>query len=383
MMASFTRRQWLAAGGLALAASCTRKKVGGYPGYALIATAGENSLAAVDLMSFQVWRTVSLGGAPTAVVSSSGGARNYVLTPATGSVHLLDGKLNKIASGRMADCLSEIQPMLHGKRVLAITTAGSSQLIEADADSLAVVRRHAIGNQPVSLDVSTSGYAAISTGKAGTVELFNLATGQLTKTQLPGEIGTVLFRPDGRMLLVANYHDRSLTVLDVPTLQVVADLPLAMMPDNLCYSADQGQLFVTGAEMDGVAIVFPYEPLEVEQTVLAGRMPGVMACSGTPPFLFVASRDASDVSVLSVRTRKTVGTVEVGQKPGFVAITPDSQYALVLNERSGDMAVIHIPAIQSHKLTPSMSLSTGVGPLFTIIPVGARPVSASIIPRVA
>lgn len=383
MTGFLSRRQWIAASGLALAASCTRKKAGGYPGYALIATAGENSLAAVDLMSFRLWKTVGLGAAPTAVVSSSDGSRNYVLTPATGSVHLLDGQLKKIASGRMADSLSEIRPMLDGKRILAIATAGKSQLIEADADSLAVVRRHAISDRPISMDVAPNNYAAISTGKAGGVELFNLTTGQHVRAQMPGEIGAVRFRPDGRRLLVANFHDRSLTVLDVPTLQVIADLPLAMMPENLCYSADLGQLFVTGAEMDGVAIVFPYEPLEVEQTVLAGRTPGVMACSGLPPYLFVASRDASDVSILSVRTRKMVGVVEVGQRPGFVAITPDSRYALVLNESSGDMAVIHIPAIQSHKLTPSMSLSTMVGPLFTMVSVGERPVSASIIPRVA
>jgi YVTN family beta-propeller protein len=198
---------------------------------------------------------------------------------------------------------------------------------------------------------------------------------------MPGKIGAVRFRGDGRMLLVANYHDRSLTALDVPSLQIIADLPLAMVPENLCFSTDQGQLFVTGAEMDGVAIVFPYQTLEVDQTVLAGRTPGVMACSDSPPYLFVASRDASDVSVLNIQTRATIGVVEVGQKPGFVAITPDSEYALVLNEKSGDVAVIHIPAIQGHKLAPGMVLSTMIGPLFTVIPVGSRPVSAAIIPQ--
>lgn len=373
----------MVASGLALAASCTRKKVGGYPGYALVATAGEDSLAVVDLMSFQLWKRVGLDAAPTAVVSSPDGRRNYVLTPGTGSVHLLDGTLRRVASGRMADTLSEIRPMLDGNRILAIATAGQNQLIEADADSLAVMRRHAISDQPASLDVSTNGYAAISTGKAGAVELFNLKTGQRTRTQMPGEIGTVRFRSDGRMLLVANYHDRSLTALDVPTLQVIADLPLAMMPYNLCFSPDQGQLFITGSEMDGVAIVFPYQVLEVEQTVLAGRTPGIMACSSKPLYLFVASRDVSNVMVLNLQTRKTVSVVEVGEKPGFMAITPDSGYALVLNQSSGDMAVIHIPAIQSHKLTPNVPLSTMVGPLFTVVSVGEGPVGASIIPRVA
>jgi len=384
MTRSVTRRTWLAAAGFTLAASCARKKVSGYPGYALVATAGENSLTAVDLLTFQVSKIVDVGASPSAVVSSGRGARNYVLTPANGTVHLFDGQIQKVASRKLADSLSQILPMPDGKGILTVATGGNNQLLEVDARSLAVLRKHGVSAAPASLDLSTTGYAAISTGKAGGVELFNLASGQRTRVQMPGEIGAVRFRSDGKILLVANYHDRSLTALAVPTLQTVAELPLAMMPENLCFSADNGgQLFITGAEMDGVAIVFPYQILEVEQTVLAGRTPGVMACSSTPAYLFVASRDVSNISVLSVETRKTIGVVEVGQKPGFVAITPDSHFALVLNERSGDMAVIHIPSILGHKLTPSMALSTRVGPLFTMVSLGNRPVSASIIPRMA
>jgi DNA-binding beta-propeller fold protein YncE len=367
-----------------MATACARKKVVGYPGYALVTTGGENSLTVVDLLSFQVSKVVELGASPTAVVSSADGTRNYVLTPGNGTIHFFNGQLGKVAAQQVADSLSEIFPRPGGKSLLALATGRQNQLVEVDAESLAVLRRHDIAATPVSLDVSSTGYAAVSTGKAGGVELINLATGERTRRQLSGEIGTVRFRSDGRMLLVASYHDRSLTALDLPALRTVADLPLAMMPENLCFSADNGgQLFISGAEMDGVAIVFPYQIMEVEQTVLAGRTPGVMACSSTPPYLFVASRDVSNISVLSVDTRKTIGVVEVGRKPGFVAITPDSRFALVLDEQSGDMAVIHIPSITSHKLTPGMALSTRVGPLFTMVPVGSEPVSASIIPRVA
>ena len=93
------------------------------------------------------------------------------------------------------------------------------------------------------------------------------------------------------MLFVANEAGRSITVLDGEQLEVIADLPVAMKPETLCFSADQGQLFVGGTGMDAVAIVFAYQPLIVDQTVLAGQSPGAMATSLTPPYLFVASRD--------------------------------------------------------------------------------------------
>ena len=166
----------------------------------------------------------------------------------------------------------------------------------------------------------------------------------------------------------------SLTALEVPSLQVMADLPLAMQPDNLCFNSDGGQAFISGAGMDGVAIVFPYNTLEVEQTVLAGRAPGVMACSEDPGYLFVASRNASDVCIFDINTRKMIGIVEVGGLPGHMVITPDSQYALVLDERSGDMAVIHIPAIRGNRLKSGASL-------FTMIPVGDKPIDIAIVPR--
>jgi len=49
---------------------------------------------------------------------------------------------------------------------------------------------------------------------------------------------------------------------------------------------DGGELFVTGAGMDGVVIVNPYRT-EITETVLAGHAPGAMAVSDS--LLFVAS----------------------------------------------------------------------------------------------
>ena len=204
-----------------------------------------------------------------------------------------------------------------------------------------------------------------------------MPSGRRWHYQFPGPIGSLRFRADGELLLVANLHTRSLTALSVPDLRLVTELPLAMQPENLCFSADGGQLFVSGEGMDGVAIIFPYRVLQVDQTVLAGRDPGVMAVSENPAYLFVGSASGSDVCILNIDTRKMVGIVDVAQKPGFITVTPDSQYALVLNQRSGDMAVIHISAF---RLNPEASRTKSGAGLFTMIPVGADPVHAAVMP---
>ncbi len=122
------------------ASACGPKKGTGYAGYALIATAGDNSVSVIDLTAFQLVKTVRLNAAPSAVVAGILPGRNYVLTPSNGSVHVLDEKLNVIASRRLADELSEIRLMPDGKRVIAIA-AHSRELMEIDPLDLKVIAR--------------------------------------------------------------------------------------------------------------------------------------------------------------------------------------------------------------------------------------------------
>ena len=66
----------------------------------------------------------------------------------------------------------------------------------------------------------------------------------------------------------------------------------------------------------------------------------------------------------------------MGQEPRHILITPDKQYALVLNRKSGDMAVIRIYSLTSQD---SMRRYRYPTPLFTMIPVGGQPVDAAMV----
>src|ERR1700761_9421663 len=102
------RREWLALSGLALAGSCRRKKGSGYVGYAVVATAGDNSLTAVDLLDFRLFKTIPLRAPPTAVIPIANGY-SYVLTPSSGTVYLLDDQLRPATSKRIGDEISELR----------------------------------------------------------------------------------------------------------------------------------------------------------------------------------------------------------------------------------------------------------------------------------
>jgi len=83
------------------------------------------------------------------------------------------------------------------------------------------------------------------------------------------------------------------------------------------------------------------------------------------------------VTVLDIATRNLVAVVEVGREPRYILITPDKQYALVLNGKSGDLAVIRVYSLA---VTPSGAVRRyKSAPLFTMFGVGEQPVSAGVV----
>jgi YVTN family beta-propeller protein len=231
---------------------------------------------------------------------------------------------------------------------------------------------------PRDMDVSADGaWIAVSHAAARTVSLIDVAQRRAAATwTLSGDAGVVRFHADH--LIAGNLTDRMLAFFDIATRKLIVNLPLAVRPEHMCFKADGGEMFITGSGMDAVVVVEPYFTPQVAQTVLAGHNPGAMACTQryAPGYLFVANPESGDVTILDLVTKNVVAVTTVGTGPSYIAITPDDQYALVLNEISGDMAVIRIPNVTR---AVSQQGKWKKGPLFMLIPVGSKPVSAAIV----
>jgi YVTN family beta-propeller protein len=160
---------------------------------------------------------------------------------------------------------------------------------------------------------------------------------------------------------------------------VVVRLPLALAPRHFCTTADGGQLYLTGDGMDAVVTVYPYRT-EVAETRLAGHGPAAMAVAETnPAYLMVANPAADSVTVLDVDSGKLVALVQVGKGPNNIVVTPQGEYALVLNEASGDLAVIRIYSLGGNQVGGVRVKRYKSAPLFSLIPVGQGPVSAAVV----
>ncbi|HTC88052.1 MAG TPA: hypothetical protein VK686_07120 [Bryobacteraceae bacterium] len=371
-------------GGLGRLTSCGPEKATGFAGYAFVANQEGGAIAAVDLGVFAVARHIRVDGSPTAVLASSRHARVYALTPENGCVHEIRAdQLTFTRKVRVAAAALQMRLSPAGD-ALYVLCQKPKQLVCLVLNPMQVAWTLALSDDPSDFDMSPDGNTiATSSGAGCSITFIDVARrSAFPPLRTTGQIGLVRFQPlhdaaraqsDSRQLIAANVSQRMLSIFDVPRRRLIVNLPLAVRPDHLCFNADGGQVFVTGEGMDAVVVVYPYYTPQIGQTVLAGPGPGAMAASTSPGYLFVANPKSADVSILDIETSKVLAVTPVGTQPSYIAITPDDQYALVLNQASGDMAVIRIKNV-------NRAAHWKKGPLFMLIPVGSKPVSAAIVP---
>ena len=354
----------------ALLAGCGRRRASGFDGYAFVATATSHAVVVVDLTGFAVRKRIALDAEPSLLVNHPRRPVIYALAPQARAVYEIDAERQEVArraSLRGAPRALQIAP--DGAR-LWVSTTQPAGLVSIDAASFAAGPAAGLEADPIGFDITADGSRMVVLLSNRTLRLIDLATGRReAPIALGADPGAVHFRLDGKQILVAERGERQLRILDTETRRVVVELPLALRPDHWCFKSDGGQLFLTGEGRDAVVVAYPYQT-EIAQTSLSGHSPGAMAVCESPEFLFVANPAAGSVTVFDIATQRVVAVTAVGREPGEILITPDQQYALVLNRGSGDMAVIRLAAVQPG---PTKRLS-----LFTLIPVGDRPVSGVV-----
>ncbi len=360
---------------LASAASwgCRARKATGYPGYCFVANQEGRSLAVVDLQTFRSWPAVALEEAPAAVLAHPRQAKVFALAPETGTVSEVE--VAKLAVSRRARAGNQAISMRLAPAgdALWVLYREPAALVEFPLDTLKPRRRIRLPVAPDDFDLSSGGRAAIAARSSGAVVIVSLAQSAVERTVAAGiDPHIIRFQQKGAQIVAGSRSGRSLAMIDVSTGKVLVRLPIPIEPDHFCFSEDEGQLFVSGAGHDAIVIAYPYQT-EIGGTFLAGRAPAGMAT--LDPYLFVANPETNSVTVLDTTTYKLTAVVQVGQEPREILITPDRQYALVLNQKSGDLAVIRVAALTARDFARRYKSA----PLFTLIPVGRKPVSAAVV----
>jgi YVTN family beta-propeller protein len=365
---------------------CGVRKSTPYHGYCFVANQGSQTVAAVDLEEFRVRRQIALGAAPSLVLSHPQGLpRVYVLAPNAGTVYEIDSGAMAVSRRAKAGNQAIAMQMAASADALWVLYRDPAALVELPLDSLRPRTRIALRSAPDSLALTGGGaeapYAAIGSRQDNTITLVSLRGAGRRSIPAGFEPSLLSFRKDGKLVLAGSRPGRNLSIFDAATGSIVVRLPLPLGPRYFQSNADGGQLFLTGEGIDAVVIVFPFST-EVWQTVLAGHAPGAMAVApGSTEYLLVANPDSDSITVLDLATAKLVGVIGVGQSPCQILFTggkrPFEQFVLVLDRKSGDMAVVRMLALSEPQLFSKPRLKSVS--LLTMIPVGEGPVSAAVV----
>ncbi|MCW5962614.1 MAG: hypothetical protein KIT83_01140 [Bryobacterales bacterium] len=378
MNAHLTRRSLLRrsvgalfAGGAALT-GC-RKQALPFPGFALVVTAESSAVSLVDLAAFTLAGKLEFPDPVTQLLHHPESGNVYALSADAGRIHEFHWPTRKLARSLKLGRAVREMILDPNQPALWVSLADPPSLVAVALDGFNTRMRIELPASPFSFDASPyRPHMAASLEGGGLAIVADLETGKVERVRPTESFGLVRFRSDGRQVITANLTDRSLSIVRAEDCEPVVDLPVAMEARNFCFKPDGGQLFVTDGERDGVTIVYPYST-EVDRAVLAGKSPGAMyACTGLP-YLLVANRLSSDVTILDMTTGRLVAIVPVGNLPNFVTVTPDQQYALALNQGSGDMAVIRLTNVRSRR--------NKTAPLFTMVAVGDTPQSMIVLPQ--
>jgi DNA-binding beta-propeller fold protein YncE len=308
-----------------------------------------------------------------------------VLAPENGTVYEIDAAAYAVSRRVRAGSQAVAMQMSPAGDALWVLYREPAALVELPLDSLKPGRRIRLSAPPDSFDMVLDGrrqvpLAAIASRQDHTIALASLRKGAIDRTVTAGdEPSLVRFQSDGAQVIAGSLRDRTATIFETATGKTVVRLPLPLAPRQFCTTTDGGQIFITGDGMDAVVVLYPYTT-EIYQTILAGRAPGAMAVTGSnsrSSYLLVTNPETDGITVLDIENYDLVAVVQVGRGPCQILMTPDGQYALVLNQKSGDMAVVRVLALGMSPNGAQRKFKSA--PIFTLIPVGENPVSAALV----
>ncbi|MEZ5399815.1 MAG: hypothetical protein R2729_09095 [Bryobacteraceae bacterium] len=358
------------------AAGCARRdRPVGFAGLAFIANSEGRAVAAVDLTAFAVVRHIPLAANPSEVLADPRRPLVYTLVPDSAELVTIHTRTLAVAGRVRLPSRGSTMRMGPGGGALWVSCQGR-RTVRIALDHLRIQGDWTHPAEISALDVAADPFGKEIAAAASADALWLIQPGAGAPKSLPLAAGAntlslAAFRRDGRTVMAADHDTAQLWVFDTASRKLVVRLALGLRPRYFCAKPDGGELYLTGDGSDALVTVFPYLT-EVRGTVLAGRSPGFVAASNSR--ILVANPESNDVSIVNATNQKVLAVAPVGKEPRAIAVTPDGNYALVLNSASGDVSVLRLANLGARP--PS---AAPAAPALTMIPVGSRPVSLAIV----
>ena len=141
------------------------------------------------------------------------------------------------------------------------------------------------------------------------------------------------YTDDGKRLFVTSEIGGTVTVMDIDetgaptvagkiTFEVPGVLPEWLQPVGLKVTADGSKIFIALGPANRVAVV-DGATLEVKDYIIVGQRVWQLGFTPDQKYLLSTNGNSNDITVIDVEKEKAIKSVQVGQQPWGVVVTPN------------------------------------------------------------
>ncbi len=139
--------------------------------------------------------------------------------------------------------------------------------------------------------------------------------------------------PDSKTAYIANMGGGTISYLDLAGLQVIKDIPVSPNPRHIVLSKDGKYLYVS-ENANGMVLKFNLETGKVEKRVEVGSQARTIEVTPDEKYLFAAAHYSGKVVVVDLGTFKIVKSVEM-ERPMGISVSPDGKQLWVTSYQGG------------------------------------------------
>lgn len=247
-----------------------------------------------------------------------------------------------------------------------------------DAASFKRIAQIPVGREPHNVQISPDGRLAWVTNNGA--RMAEMGKGGHAAMQRGGEIWAVdteshevvakvpvgkhpahvVLTPDGRLALVTNGGENTVSVVDTEARKVVATIPVGAYPHGIRVSPDGHEAYVANLKGGTVSVIDIREAKEVAR-IPVGKGPAQTGFAPDGQSAFVSLSQENKVAVIDPAARKVVKKIAVGTLPIQVYATPDSATLLIANQgtkqKPGD--TVSVIDLKGGKVTATVKTGPG------------------------
>ncbi|MBU4183523.1 MAG: beta-propeller fold lactonase family protein [Gammaproteobacteria bacterium] len=309
-----------------------------------VANEGAGTVSVINAETFKLTRHIAVGA----------GAHNVQVSPDGKLAWVTNNGTPKSAAAGMAH--AGMSTAEHG----AMSQAGEVWSIDTETDE--VVARVVVGKHPAHVVVSADGlWAYVTNGGDNTLSVVDTKSLKVVDTIPTGEFPHgIRLSPDGKQAYVANLKGGTVSVIDTESRKEISQIPVGKGPAQVGFTSDSRLAFVSLSQEASVAVIDPVSR-KVIRKVRVGNVPIQLYATPDNRFLFVANQGSrkspgNTVSEIDLSTFSTQ-RIQTGIGAHGVVVGNDGRHAYVTNLYANTVSVIDVRSRKS-----VATVAVGVGP---------------------